>query len=997
VLGELVPDLPVTEVPGAPGEQDAEVARLVMTQARQALDLSHAPLWRAALLRRDPRDHVLVFVVHHVVFDGWSLEVFTDDLARCYQPGTAGPPAAPDHDAVQYHDFVRWQRELVGGPRREELTAYWRRQLAGAPTLELPADRPRPPEMTYAGAEMHRTLAPESAAAVNALARAQGTTSYVVCLAAFFVLLHRYSGQDDLVVGTPAAGRDHPAVEDMVGFFVNMLVLRGDVSGDPAFGELADRVGAMVSEAVSYGELPFEMLVDALRPPRDPSRSPLFGVAFSAQNPQRLPALAGLDTEAGFVHPGVSRFDLSWSITTDAAGPLQVEVEYNTSLFDEATVAQMAGHYDQILAEVTADPGIRLSGIRMLTVAERAELITRWNGPVLPLPAHTVPEEFAARVREAPGAVALVTGGQEMSYAELDRRANQLAQLLRAAGAGPGERVALCLRRTADLIVAILAVLKAGAAYVPLDPSFPAARMEAILGDAKPVAVLSHAALAGVLPEGTQPWLLDEMGGQLAGQPDTAPPAGLVPADLAYVLYTSGTTGRPKGVLIEHHSIIAFVRAAQDLFELSPADRVLGYASANFDVSVGEYFNALLTGARLYLAQDEERLSIPRLQRLMETSAITLTDLPPTVMALLEPERFTAQRIVFVGGEAFPGELVNRWNPGRRFFNGYGPTECTVTMIVQECPGTWDASPPIGLPIANHVAHVLDERMEPVPYGVTGELIIGGAGLARGYLNAPELTAEKFVPDPFGTTPDGRLYRTGDLARRQRDGSIVFVGRIDGQVKIRGLRIELGDVEAALATHPAIGQLAVLPWADGQGERHLVAYTSPASGASPPSAAQLREHVSGLLPRYMVPSFYVVLDALPLTVSGKVDQRRLPVPALSDPAVPPEDEELTLTERILSEEVFSAVLTAGRPGRHGSFFDVGGNSLQAVQLMTRIQQRFGVELSLSEFFQSPTIAAVAVAIDRAQAAALDDDALLSLIEQMPDDEAERLLGHDGPA
>jgi amino acid adenylation domain-containing protein len=526
--------------------------------------------------------------------------------------------------------------------------------------------------------------------------------------------------------------------------------------------------------------------------------------------------------------------------------------------------------------------------------------------------------------------------------------------------------------------------------------------MAAILDDARPVAVLSHAKLADLLPQGPADrarrlLVLDELADQLARQPDTDPVAAITPSDTAYVLYTSGTTGRPKGVLIEHHSIIGFVKAAQSLFELSAADRVLGYASANFDVSVGEYFNALLTGARLCLAGDEERLSIARLQDLIETSGVTVTDLPPTVMALLEPERFRALRIVFVGGEAFPGELVNRWNPGRRFFNGYGPTECTVTMIVYECQGTWTSSPPIGLPIANHAAHVLDSELEPVPYGVAGELVIGGEGLTRGYLNAPELTARKIVPDPFGCTRDRRLYRTGDLVRRQRDGNIVFIGRIDQQVKIRGLRIELGDVEAALATYPDVGNLAVVPWADPAGERHLVAYVSTRQ-ATTVTAAALREHLARVLPAYMVPSYYVVLDALPLTVSGKIDQARLPPPspgAKDGPATAVEP--ATETERVLAEKIFAPVLQADWVGATDNFFDLGGNSLRAAQVLLQIEKRFGVSVGIGDFLRSPTVAQVALTVDQLHAESLGDADLLALIEQMPDTQVARLLNEPDQA
>lgn len=981
----------------APAEPAYEAARRRATElGRVPFDLTRGPLWRAELLRLADRDHMLVFVVHHVVFDGWSAEVFTDDLAAFYAAET-GQGTPPPHLPVQYGDHAHWQRERLSGDTYEKLASHWRERLTGAPTLDLPADRPRPAETTYNGTYRRGVLAPPTAEAVRELAASAGVRPYVVHLAAFLVLLHRYTGQDDLVIGTPTANRDTVEVERLIGFFVNMLVLRTDLSGDPSFRELLGRVDATVQDAFDHGELPFERVVDAVRPPRDPSRSPLFQVVFAFHDGvDATLALPGLTVEQESLDPGTARFDLSWNVSSRPEG-LVVEAEFNSDLFDSESIDQLLTHYAQVLSWATAAPDSAVSRAALLTADERAELLTRWNGPRLALPEVSIPEMFRSRVRAAPDAVALVVGDEQLTYAELERRAGRLAHLLRRHGAAPGERVALCLNRTPDLVVAVLAVLMTGAAYVPVDPGYPPARTAAILDDANPVAVVAHAGPAGKLADLDTPLLvLDRMADELAGQPDTPPAVEIAPGDVAYVLYTSGTTGRPKGVLIEHHSVIAFVGAAQELFGLTEADRVLGYASANFDVSVGEMFNALLTGARLHLVRDDERLDVTRLQELLETAGITVTDLPPTVMALLAPERLTALRIVFVGGEAFPGELVNAWNPGRRFFNGYGPTECTVTMIVHECPGHWTSSPPIGLPIANHVAHVLDEHFEPVPYGVAGELVIGGAGLTRGYLGAPELTREKIVPDPFGGTPDGRLYRTGDLVRRRRDGSLVFVGRIDQQVKIRGLRIELGDVEAALAAHPGIGQLAVVPWTDPHGERHLVAYTTFAESPAPEAGA-IRAHLADRLPAYMVPPFYVALDALPLTVSGKVDHRRLPAPDLpADTGGSTEESQpRSTTERVLATEIFTDVLRRETVGIHDHFFELGGNSLQAAQLMSRIAERFRVRVGLAEFFRSPTVAHLATIVDRLRLETAPEDDLLALIEGLSDEEAERLAALEG--
>lgn len=1013
VRGEVPVLLPVHEA--ASSTEDA-----VRTFVREPFDLASAPLWRAALWRTGPDEHLLVIVVHHVVFDGWSADVLIRDLSAFYRLRTAGPgeAAAPDPLPIRYADYVDWQTAWLdrNAGRLEE---YWRGRLAALPTVEFPTDRPRPATAGYAGAALRTDLADGLAAGVHALAQASGVTPYAVYLTALFILLHRYANQDDLVVGTPIANRGRVQTEPLVGFFVNMLVLRADLAGDPTGSALLRAVGATAAEALDHGDLPFERLVDVLAPPRDPSRSPLFQISFGLLDAPELPDLPGVEARTVPVDPGVARFDLAWNLT-DAPGGLGLSLEYNSALFDEATAWDLARHYERLLHGLVADPDTPVSRLPLLGEQERAAMLGRWNGPELPFADATVPALFEAWVRRTPDAVALLVGGVEHTYAALNRRADRLAAWLRGRGAGPGTTVALCLPREAELIVAMLAVLKSGAAYVPIDPAYPPARMAAILADAAPQLVLTDPELVGRLPADAPPTLvLDAVAAasldaapeadgatvSLTDESGTGGPAGPSVEDTAYVIYTSGTTGTPKGVPIDHRSVVAFTAGVTDLFDLGPEDRVLGYASANFDVSVFEIFGALLNGARLCLVRDAERLSAEALQDLIGSAGVTVTDLPPTVMALLDPGRFPALRIVFVGGEAFPGELVNTWNRGRRLYNGYGPTECTVTMIVYECRGRFDGSPPIGLPMANHVAHVVDRHLEPLPYGVAGELVIGGVTLTRGYLHAPELTAAKIVPDPFGTAPGGRLYHTGDLVKRLRDGNLVFLGRVDRQTKIRGLRIEPGDVEAALATHPRVGQVTVQTWADPSGEKHLVAYVSAKDAgaaaeitAPPLDVRELRAHAADRLPPYMVPSYIVLLDALPLTVSGKVDARALPDPddsARAGSATPGSAAPATETERVLAEELFAGLLGLPSVGVHDNFFELGGNSLRTVRLMSAIRGRFGVEIGLAEFFQAPTVTHLAAAIDRARAASMPDDELLALIEGLPPEELERLLG-DGP-
>ncbi len=1010
VAPEVPVELPLVEVAGDDDEQRLAAARaLVDERVRAPFNLGRMPMWRAVLVRVAPDDHLFLFDAHHIAFDDWSLGVLTGELAEVYRSLRDGDePQLPDLP-VQYPDYAVWQRDRLDNGELDKLATHWRDTLAGAEVLEFPTDRPRGDAQTFAGGVGSFTVGHEGLERARELAREEGTTPFVVLVAAFFTLLHRYCGLDDLVIGSPDANRRHDAVSSMFGFFVNMMVLRGDVSGDPTFRELVQRVRRVALDAHAHGDLPFNKLVDAVNPTRDPARSPVFQIVFAQQDAGTTTGLPGLVTSEEAVRVGTSRFDMSWNVQgatapgadallgidgllgTDALLGIDglLGIEFNTDLFDGESIARFARHYDGLLRTLTADPDAPLSAADVLSPADREFLAEVSSGPARPVRETTVVEQFEARVEESPDSVAVVVEDIETSYAELNARANRLAALLRERGAEPGTRIGLCLRRNVDLPAAMLAVLKTGAAYVPLDPAHPPARVAEIAADAGVRAVVAHADVAGTVSAVTAPVVvLDDIRAELAAMPAPNPPLAAKPGGVAYIIYTSGSTGRPKGVLLEHRGVVNFADSTRDLFDLTPDDRVLGFASVTFDVSVFETFSALLTGARLCLATDDERLSIDRLQSLMERAGITVIDLPPTVMPLLTPERFTDLRIAFVGGEAFSGELVNRWNRGRRLFNGYGPTECTVTMIVEECAGTWDASPPIGLPMANHVAHVLDREFRQVPVGVPGELVIGGAGLARGYLNRAELTAEKFVTDPFGTAPGGRLYRTGDLVKRLPDGRLVFLGRLDQQVKIRGLRIELGEVESALAGVAGIGPVSVQPWTDDAGDKHLVGYLT---GVTEQQVPAVREHLGTLLPSYMIPSYFVVLDELPLTSSGKVDWRRLPAPDPSSAGDGSGGEPRTATERVLLREVLTPLLRYDRLGVHDDFFQAGGNSLQAAQLMSAINRRFEVEIALADFFVAPTVAHLATIIDTVRAARLSDDDLLDMLESMSDEEAVRMF------
>lgn len=1009
VVPEVPVELPLVEADGDDHEQRLAAARaLVERRSGEPFDLTRTPVWRAVLIRVAPDDHLFLLDVPHIVCDSWSRDVLARELSECYRSVRDGDaPRLPDLP-VQYPDYAVWQRGRLRDGDLDALAAYWRDKLAGVEVLEFPTDRPRGDTRTFAGDSDDFPVGHAGVERAAELARAEDASTLDVLAAAFFTLLHRYSGLDDLVIGSPDADRRHDAVSSMVGLCTDMRVLRADLSGDPSFRELVQRVKSVSSEARERGGLPLDKLVDAADPVLDPSRSPVFQIVFGVDSAEPTTGLPGIATSREAVRTGTSRFDMNWSLVeqSDPGTDAVLRIEFNTELFDAGSVARFARHYDGLLRTLTAAPDAPLSSAEMLSPTDKEFLAEVSRGPMRPIRESTIVEEFEARVREAPEGVAIVVAGIETDYAELNAGANRLAALLRERGVEPGTRVGLCLRRNVDVPTAILAVLKTGAAYVPLDPAHPPAWVAEIAADADVRAVIAHTDVGKAVSDVGAPVVtLDDIREELAAMPDENPPLAARPGDVAYVIYTSGSTGKPKGVLLEHRGVVNFIDSTRDLFVLTPADRILGFASVTFDVSVFETFSALLNGARLCLATDDERLSIDRLQALMERAGITVIDLPPTVMPLLVPEKFTDLRIAFVGGEAFSGELVNRWNRGRRLFNGYGPTECTVTMIVEECAGTWEGSPPIGLPMANHVAHVLDRDLRQVPVGVPGELVIGGGGLARGYLDREELTAEKFVTDPFGTAPGGRLYRTGDLVKRLADGRLVFLGRLDEQVKIRGLRIELGEVESALTSFEGIGPVSVRTRTDDGGNKFLVGYLT---GVTEQQVLAVREHLGARLPSYMIPSYFVVLDELPLTSSGKVDWRRLPAPDLSRAGDEPDDESLTVTEQRLLREVLAPLLRDDRLGVHDDFFGAGGNSLQAAQLMSAINRRFGVEIALSDFFASPTVSHLAATVDAARAARRHDgdplDALEGLSGKEParsaangDDRAPVVMRASGPA
>ncbi|MES1245675.1 MAG: non-ribosomal peptide synthase/polyketide synthase, partial [Acidobacteriota bacterium] len=960
------PALPVVDLRGLSGDvRDAAVAALSAAEGDRAFDLERGPLLRATLLRLDDDRHVALFTVHHTVADGWSMGVLVREVGAFYSALAGGPPAALPDLPVQYADFAVWQRDWLRGEVLAEEIAWWRGRLSGAPpVLDLPLDRPRPAVHRFRGERRTVALRPGIEESLAALGRRHGATRFMTLLAAFQALLFRVTGQTDLPVGTPIAGRNRAEVEPLIGLFVNTLVLRGDASGDPGFGELLGRVRETALAAYAHQDLPFEKLVEGLAPERSLQHTPLFQVMFVLDEWGLAPPdLPGLRIEGMAIENQNARFDLTLIVRKTPAG-LTASLGYNSDLFRLDTVLRLLGHFENLLDGALADPGCRVSGLPLLREAERHQLLFDWNDTARPELAADglVHGLFEAWVASRPEAVAVLLDGESLSYGDLDRRAERLARKLAILGVGPEVRVGIGFERSFDLVTSILAVLKAGGAWVPLEPSHPSERLALILADAGARVLLTRPGLLGGLAgAGAVETLFLEEGWaaepEMPEGPEPAGPAG--PDGLAYVIYTSGSTGTPNGVLVSHRSAVNLIRQAAELYRTGSGDRVLQTASVGFDASVAELFLAFGHGASLCLVREEERLTPSVLAEVLVRQGVTAAVLTPAQLSVLPEAALGGLRSISVGGEACPADLAARWAPGRTLLNCYGPTEATVFATVEVCSG--EGEPTIGRPVGNVEAHVLDASLSPVPIGVAGELVLGGVGVARGYLGLPEKTALKFLPDPFSVLPGARLYRTGDLARRRPDGTLEFLGRADDQVKVRGFRIELGEIEAALLRHPAVESAAVLAPAnpaDAAGARRLVGYVVLRPEGARPSAAELRGFLASGLPEYMVPPHVVLLDAMPLTRSGKVDRRALPDLESARPDLGSFVEPRDGAERFVAE-LWREVLGVERAGAEDDFFQLGGNSIKAAVLTNALQERLGEHVYVAALFDAPTVALLA--------------------------------------
>jgi amino acid adenylation domain-containing protein len=949
--------LPVIDLSGlAEDERETQTKELAAQEARKSFDLEKGPLVRVTLLRLAPQEHVLLLTMHHIISDGWSMGgVFFRELATLYRAFAAGEPSPLPELPTQYADFALWQRTWLQGDVLDRQIAYWKVQLANVPPLELPTDQPRPAEQRFRGDFQACSMPAELVAKLQALGQRDGATLFMVLLAGFNAVLRRYSGQDDFAVGTPIAGRNHAEIEGLIGFFVNTLVLRTDLSGNPTFRELLGRVREVCLAAYDHQEVPFEKIVEELRPPRDLSRSPFFQVMFVLQNsPRTTMRLGDLTVSRQESDRTVtSRHELTLSVTESQRG-LGVVVRYKSDLFDAGTMKRLLEHYRSLLEAAVAHPDKPLSALTFLNTSERRQVLDAWNQTVADFPRdRCVHQLIEAQALKAPHAVALTFQDQTLIYRELDRRANQLAGYLRTLGVGLEDRVGLCFDRSFAMIVAMLGVHKAGAAYVPLDAAQPPERLGFIIRDAEVRVLLTQEQLRHQLPSTSAAVLCLDSDWQIIGQQSGEASAVRVsPNNLAYLIYTSGSMGQPKGVLVEHRSLTNVVLDHIRQMGIGPDTRALQFVFPHFDAAQGEIFRILCAGATLCLAPAESLLPGPGFTALLRNLGVTFVSLPPSFLAV-QPgaEELVNVTTIVVGGEPILPEAAARWSQGRRLFNGYGPTETTIGSTLAT---DWDVKrpPPLGRPLANTQVYVLDEHMQPAPVGVPGELYIGGAGVARGYLHQPDLTAARFLPHPFSSQPGARLYRTGDRGRWRLDSTLEFLGRVDEQVKIRGFRIEPGEIEAVLRQHAAVRDAAVFARDDAAGTKRLIAYVVIHSGG--PAAGQLRDYLRTKLPEYMVPSTFVFLDRVPRKAHGKVDRQALPVPSTNTDAEAahraPRDE----TERELVR-LFEQSMGVEKVGLDDRFFDLGGHSLLAVQVIEQIQQRFGLKLPVAALFRHSTV------------------------------------------
>jgi amino acid adenylation domain-containing protein/non-ribosomal peptide synthase protein (TIGR01720 family) len=961
VVDMEVPFLDVRPRVATPGDAWPEAMRLAAADAKEPFDLALGPLMRAKLYRSGEREWLLYTNVHHIAYDGWSIGIFARDLAAIYDALVAGVPPALPELPVQYLDFALWQRDWLKGEVLEEQISYWRKQLASVPPLEMPTDYPRPAVRTHNGSALPLNLGEALSRDLKAFVQREGSTLFIALTAAYKALLHHWTTQEDISVGTLIAGRRRPEVEGLIGFFANTLVLRTDLTGDPTFRELLAREREVSLDAHAHQDLPFEKLVEDLNPPRDLARTPLFQVMLILLNaPGEALEIPGLKLRPLPIDSRTSKMEMTLYLTDTAAG-LDGFAEYNTDLFDRVTMVRLLGHYRRLLEAVVANPELRLSELPLLGDEERRQVTADWNATRAERPRTTLHGLIEAQVEKTPDAVAVDFEGAKLTYRELDQSANRLARHLRSVGVGPEVLVGVAMERSLEMLVGILGVLKAGGAYVPLDPEYPKERVAYMLEDSRIPVLLTQEKLLEKLPESAALAVaVDRDAAAIATQSSEPVASGLGLNGIAYMIYTSGSTGKPKGVQVPHEAVVNFLHSMSKKPGLTSADTLLAVTTLSFDIAGLELYLPLSVGARLLLVSRDTTQAGEKLKEILDTAGVTAMQATPATWRLLLSAGWLGSRDlkILCGGEAFPRDLANQLlGACGSLWNVYGPTEATIWSTLDQV--TNDGPITIGKPLDNTEIYLLSRRGNPVPVGVPGELLIGGVQLARGYRGRPDLTADKFVPHPFAgdrQEPGARLYRTGDLARHLADGRIEFLGRIDHQVKVRGFRIELGDIEAALDLHPDLAQAVVVAREDTPGNKKLAAYLVTAPGIEKdkaPSVSDLRAWLKEKLPEYMIPALYTFLEAMPLTPNGKVDRRALPAPdkaAAAREYVAPRDE-----KEAFFCELWQEILGLPRVGINDDFFELGGDSLLVIRVVTKANKA-NMGITTKQVFQHRSVA-----------------------------------------
>jgi len=995
VAKEQCLNVPLVDLGGL-ADQEAEALWLASEEAQRPFDLCRGPLLRATLVKLHEDEHILLLTMHHIISDGWSLGLLLKELEIFYDARvTQSIPKAPELP-IQYADFAAWQQRWFQGDVLDIELNYWSQQLGSSPPLlELPTDRPRPATQRYRGNNVSCLLPGSLVQSLRSLSQEESVTLFMTLLAAFQVLLARYTGQEDVLIGSVTANRNRSEVEKLIGFFVNTVVFRTSLANDPSFRELLGRVREVTLGAYAHQDVPFEIVVEQLHPERSLSHNPLFQVMFTFQSLTTQEwSLHGVKISPVKIHETSAKFDLTFAVTE--AGPeLVLDVEYNIDLFNQATIERMARCFQNLLQHCVDHPDAHISRLSLLDRLEEDRILAQWNATAKDLPLqHCIHHLFESQVERTPERIAVISGSAQLTYAELNRRSNQLAHHLRRLGAGPEVHVGLYLERSVEMIVAMLAVLKAGGAYVPLNPQEPADRLSFMLEDAAVSLLLTETRLARRFrPEGRTIFRVDAERELISVHSCENPRPTADASNPVYAIYTSGSTGRPKGVVIAHEALVNHSLALKDCYQLEVQDRVLHFASPAFDVAAEELFPTLLAGATVVIRSEESAHSIAEFVRFVKQEGITVVNLPTPFwhewvaeLNHAEAQLPQALRLVVIGSDQASGERYTTWQRAVgdkvRLINAYGPTEATITATIYAAEeGQASESSdgvPVGRPIANTKVYLLDSRLNPLPVGVAGEVYIGGTGLARGYLRQPALTAEKFIPDPFSSQPGARLYRTGDVGRHQPDGNLKLVGRVDEQVKVRGYRIEVGEIESVLRLHAGVKEAVVIARDDADRDKRLVAYVV-AEPETTLADAELKSYLKEKLPEHMVPAVYVQLPELPLSPNGKIDRRALPAPERDEGGaggqllVPGDFLEIPLIR------LWENVLGVQPIGIRDNFFELGGHSILALRLMGALQQRFGRELPLSILFEKPTVEHLAQALRQE----LDSQALSPLVSIQP--------------